>query len=274
MSNSKQIRVLHVEDEVMDSELTKLFLKKKGYDNLELTSVLSAEEALKKLPVEDFDVIVSDYKMPGMNGLEFLEELRRRGNNIPFIIFTGKGEEKVAIDALNKGANRYIKKDEKPSVLFDTLARCIKEVVEEGVKRREKEKRVKELEVRGISASKELEEEARRQYIDRDSFTREYMDLIILGVLIDKEAPMSGSDLIEEIDRRFGIRVNVETLRILLDELEEKGVIELRFSEELRSFVVGLEEGMEGLFKGPTISREVLTKFLCLVEGFKGLGGH
>ncbi len=269
MEKTDIIRVLHVEDEAVDSELTQLFLKRKGHNNFKITAVLSAEEALKKLAKEDFDVIISDYRMPGMNGTEFLEEVRKKGNKIPFIIFTGKGDEKVAMDAVNKGANRYLKKDEKPAVLFDTLARYIYEVVEEGIREREKEKRLKELEVRGISASKELEEEHRRQYIDMDSFIREYLDLIILGVFVDKEAPMSGSDIIEEIHRRFGIWVNAESLRILLDELEERGVIEMKFSEEQRSFVIGFEKGMEGLFKGPTIAREVLTKFLGLVEKFK-----
>lgn len=268
MEKTDIIRVLHVEDEVVDSELTQLFLKRKGH-NFKITAVTSAEDALKMLEKDSFDAIISDYRMPGMNGAEFLEEVRKKGNKIPFIIFTGKGDEKVAMDAVNKGANRYLKKDEKPAVLFDTLARYIYEVVEEGIKEREKEEKLKELEVRGISASKELEEEHRRLYMDKDSFISEYMDLIILGVLMDKEAPMSGSDIIEEIHRRFGIWVRAEALQILLDELEEKGVIEMKFSKEQRSFVIGFEEGMEGLFKGQTFSREILTKFSRLVERFK-----
>ncbi|MFZ2071985.1 MAG: response regulator [Halobacteriota archaeon] len=128
------IRVLHVEDEKGARDVTRLFLEKKGHNVYKITQALSAEQGLEKVENAEFDVIVSDYKMSGMDGLEFLKELRNRGNDTPFILFTGKGEEKVAIEALNKGANRYIKKQGRPDVLFDTLGRYIQEVL---VERRE-----------------------------------------------------------------------------------------------------------------------------------------
>ena len=127
--NKSPIRVLHVEDEKGALEITKLFLERKGQNDFEVTQALSAEQGLEKLENGNFDVVISDYRMPGMDGLEFLEELRKRGNDIPFIIFTGKGEERVAIEALNRGANRYIKKEGSPNVLFDNLARHIRELV-------------------------------------------------------------------------------------------------------------------------------------------------
>ena len=145
VDKSDPIRILHVEDERGALEITNLFLKRRGYNNFKITQVLSAEQGLKKLEEENFDVVISDYKMPGMNGLEFLEELRRRGNDIPFIIFTGKGEERVAMEALNKGANRYIKKEGNPTVLFDTLGRYILEIVEERAKEEERERLAREL---------------------------------------------------------------------------------------------------------------------------------
>jgi CheY-like chemotaxis protein len=54
--------------------------------NFKIAPVLSAEQALERLEKETFDVVVADYAMPGMNGLEFLGELRKKGNDIPFII--------------------------------------------------------------------------------------------------------------------------------------------------------------------------------------------
>ncbi len=128
-SGKKPIKILHVEDERGALEVTKFFLERKGQNDFEVHQALSAEQALEKLENGDFDIVISDYKMPGMNGLEFLDELRKRGNDIPFIIFTGKGEERVAIEALNRGANRYIKKEGSPDVLFDNLARHIRELV-------------------------------------------------------------------------------------------------------------------------------------------------
>ncbi len=264
------IRVLHVEDEKGAIEITRLFLKRRGYNNLEITPVLSAELGLEKLERENFDIVVSDYKMPGMNGLEFLEELRKKGNNIPFIIFTGKGEEKVAMEALNKGANRYIRKEGNPAVLFDTLGQYIREVVEERADEEEREKRLKELEERNkklLSATKKLERGLEGKYVDIVSLLRENLDLIILGLIMDK--PMSVRDIKEEIYRKFGIEVSSESIQTPLGELEEKGIIEMGYSKKRQSLIFKLEEGAEGLLRGPTFSREMLIKFLKLTEGFR-----
>jgi len=134
----EKIRVLYADDEEGAIHVTNIFLKRMGYDNIEITPALSAKQGLELLKDCDFDVIISDYMMPDMSGIEFLEEVRRRGIKTPFIIFTGRGEERVAMEALNKGANRYVRKDRKPSVVFEELARYIVELAEE--KRREEEK--------------------------------------------------------------------------------------------------------------------------------------
>ncbi len=276
---SNEIRILHVEDDAGDAKLTKLFLKKKGYDNFKITPVLSAEQGLEMLGKEQFDVVISDYVMPGMNGMEFLEVLRRKGNNTPFIIFTGRGEEAVAMEAINKGANRYVKKDEKPSVLFDTLAGYIQELVEEKERAEENARRLKQLEemnkrLQGVSNSLavEMERRGKKTYIDTYSFLTEYLDFIILGVLLDKNEPISESEILEELQRKFGLMINPDSLGNLLNELEEKGILERAFLKERNSFVFKLEEGMEGLLRGPTFSREMLTRFLSLTEGFKKNG--
>ena len=269
------VRILHVEDDVMDAKLTRLFLKRMGYDNFDITNARSAEQGLKILRNENFDVVVSDYKMPGMNGIEFLEKLRREGNGIPFIIFTGKGEERVAMEALNKGANRYITKNGAPAVLFDMLVRYIQEVVEEKEREEEKARRMKQLEEmvsRLQSASKALtvERRGKKTYIDTYSFINEYLDLIILGLLVDNNEPMSEADIKKELQRKFGsMMINQKAFGDSLNELEEYGAIEREFSKERASFVFKLEEGMENLLRGPTFSREMLTKFLRLTEGFK-----
>ena len=148
-SNFAPIRILHVEDEVGELELTRLFLKRMGGDDFKISIALSAEEALDKLERERFDVIISDYKMPRMTGIEFLEALRRTGNDTPFIIFTGKGEEKVAMDALNKGANKYIVKGTDPAIQCGELANSIREIVEKR-KIRELLEEVKERYNRGL----------------------------------------------------------------------------------------------------------------------------
>jgi len=76
-----------------------------------------------------FDVIVSDYQMPEKDGLDFLRELRESGNNIPFILFTGKGREEVAVKALNLGADRYFNKIGHPETVYGELAHGIRQAV-------------------------------------------------------------------------------------------------------------------------------------------------
>lgn len=128
---SKPIRVLHVDDEPADLEITRIFLKRRAKTNFVIVSVLSAEEALDKLKSEHFDVVISDYRMPGMDGLEFLEAVRNDENltHIPFIIFTGKGGADVATVALNKGADRYIAKNGNPTQQCDELVHTIRDLL-------------------------------------------------------------------------------------------------------------------------------------------------
>jgi len=81
------IRVLYVDDEPAMLEIVKRFLE--SYDPfIAVYAVISPEEALEVLKEESFDCIVSDYSMPGMNGVEFANEAIRR-KRIPFIIYTG-----------------------------------------------------------------------------------------------------------------------------------------------------------------------------------------
>ena len=66
--------------------------------------------ALKKLKTISYDVIVSDYMMPEMDGIEFLSIIRKKYPSLPFIIFTGRGREEVVIRAFEKGADFYLQK--------------------------------------------------------------------------------------------------------------------------------------------------------------------
>lgn len=127
----RPIRVLHVDDEPSDLEITRILLKRKAKDTFKVVSVLSAGEALNKLESELFDVIISDYRMPEMDGIKFLENVRNNEslNHIPFILFTGVGGAEIAVDALNKGADRYIPKNGNPIKQGNELARAINELL-------------------------------------------------------------------------------------------------------------------------------------------------
>jgi HEAT repeat protein len=129
-NKTNTINILHVEDEIGALEITRLFLKKAGYSNFQITPALNVNDALVKLKTKSFDIIVSDYKMPGMNGIEFLKKIREMDINIPFILFTGKGMDETENEAMSLGANKYLKKEGLPNILFDKLGRYINEELE------------------------------------------------------------------------------------------------------------------------------------------------
>ena len=93
--------------------------------SLNIDNACCVDEALKKLSTINYDIVVSDYEMPQKNGLEFLKELREQNNKIPFILFTGKGSEEVAIQALNIGADGYYNKQGSPETVYGELCHGI-----------------------------------------------------------------------------------------------------------------------------------------------------
>jgi PAS domain S-box-containing protein len=124
----KLIRVLHVDDELGLLNVTKQCLELQG--PFQVDTAGSVEEALNKLKEKEYDAVVSDYQMPGKDGLEFLEMLRKNGNTIPFIMFTGKGREEVAVKAWSLGADHYVNKTGDPETVYCELAHCLRSTVE------------------------------------------------------------------------------------------------------------------------------------------------
>ncbi len=134
------MQVLHVDDDASFLKVAKQCLKMQG--RLQVETAVSVEEAMEKMKEKTFDAIVSDYVMPEKDGLEFLKELRDSGNSIPFIMFTGKGREEVAIRALNLGADQYLNKTGDPETVYGELAYGMRKIV----KAKRDEERVRESE--------------------------------------------------------------------------------------------------------------------------------
>ncbi|MFZ1127650.1 PAS domain S-box protein [Methanoregula sp.] len=100
--------ILYVDDDQNLLAVNKILLEKTGA--FSVTTLPSAKESLDRISSERFDAILSDYQMPEMDGIAFLKCVRARHGSLPFILFTGKGREEIAIEALNNGADFYIQK--------------------------------------------------------------------------------------------------------------------------------------------------------------------
>jgi PAS domain S-box-containing protein len=116
-------KVLYVDDEPALCSLTKIFLEKTGYFSVK--TAISAKEGYLYIGMDEYDAIVSDYQMPEVNGIEFLKVVREKAADLPFILFTGKGREEVAIEAIDNGADFYLQKGGDPVSQFAELSHKI-----------------------------------------------------------------------------------------------------------------------------------------------------
>ena len=100
---SQPIRLLHIDDDPSFVELLRDAMGAE-YDEFDITSATEPEEGLQILDEEPIDCVVSDYDMPAKNGLEVLDAVRAEHPDMPYILFTGKGSEEIASDAISRGA--------------------------------------------------------------------------------------------------------------------------------------------------------------------------
>ncbi len=109
MIDTADIRVLHVDDDVAVTDITAEVLERET-DRLVVDCVHSVPAGVDKLAGESFDCIVSDYQLPEQTGIEFLETIREEDSELPFILYTGRGSEAVASEAIAAGATDYLQK--------------------------------------------------------------------------------------------------------------------------------------------------------------------
>ncbi|MFA4877659.1 MAG: PAS domain S-box protein [Methanoregula sp.] len=121
------ISLLYVDDEPDLLDLGKIFLE--GNGTFSVTRASSGEEGISLMAGQDFDAIVSDYQMPGMDGIDFLKKVRSSHENIPFILLTGRGREDVVIEATKNGADFYLQKGGVPRAEFAELAHTIMQAI-------------------------------------------------------------------------------------------------------------------------------------------------
>ncbi len=131
------LRVLIVEDCDDDAQLLLVRLRRAGYSP-DYVRVDNAEDLRKALQAHNWQIVISDYAMPGFSGLEALRILREQDRETPFILVSGTVGEEIAVEAMRTGANDYIMK-ENLARLMPAIDRELRDVRERTDRRRAEE---------------------------------------------------------------------------------------------------------------------------------------
>jgi DNA-binding NtrC family response regulator len=117
--------ILVVDDEKSQREILEMILSGEGYD---VTTASSGEAAMKFVESRRFDLVLTDLKMTGMDGLELLKELTNYDKSIIVILLTAHGSVDSAVDALRLGAFDYLQKPYDSAKLLETVSRALKKL--------------------------------------------------------------------------------------------------------------------------------------------------
>ena len=203
------IHVLHVDDEPDFADMAASFLERED-ERLSIRTATSAEAGLERLGDDEFDCVISDYDMPGTTGIEFLRTVRDDYPDLPFILYTGKGSEEVASDAISAGVSDYLQKEtgtDQYSVLANRITNLVSQyraiaTVEEYASHREESEQYRQqlLEIVSDTALPDSEKIDRLLALGRDRLGVENGHLVIIDEETDRHEVVraSGSEIVRE----------------------------------------------------------------------------
>jgi DNA-binding NtrC family response regulator len=103
-----EISILVIDDDESFLSMTETFLAR--HDDFSVNTTTEQERVIEAVEDGTVDCVVSDYDMPGTDGIELLDTVRERDASLPYILFTGRGSEDVASEAISAGVTDYLQK--------------------------------------------------------------------------------------------------------------------------------------------------------------------
>jgi signal transduction histidine kinase len=207
------MKILVIEDNPDHALLTKRVLEKanQGY---QVNSAREAEEGLRMIIEESYDLVICDYRLPGLSALDVLKKMSEKRQDLPFVVVTSSGSEKIAVELMKEGAYDYVVKD---SSYEDALPIVIQRAIDRYNVKKEKERLEKEL--------RESNEKLKEMYEIKSSFTsmvshelRTPLTAIKEGIaiMLDGSAGEINADQKEFLDIA---KRNVDRLKRLIDDV-------------------------------------------------------
>jgi len=119
---NKIAKILYVDDEVSALKVLSAIIKKAGFD---VITASTAEEAISLLKKTEVNIIILDYRLPGMDGIEMLRWLKQEGIKVPTVMLTAYGTIEKAVEAMKLGAYHYLIKPVDPELLINVINEAI-----------------------------------------------------------------------------------------------------------------------------------------------------
>ncbi|MBN1167370.1 MAG: PAS domain S-box protein [Methanospirillaceae archaeon] len=200
------ISVLYVDDEPNLLRVVQIILEQTGEFHVDIAA--SARIALDSMDIRSYDVIISDYQMPDMDGIAFLKTVRNMYGDIPFIIFAGRGREEIGIEAINNGADSYLQKGGNPKAGFAELVYQVKQAV-----------RRKEAERSFVQSQKQLADII--DFLPDATFAIDRSGIVIAwNRAIEEMTGVSKKDMLGKGDHAYGIPFHGVTRPVLIDLID------------------------------------------------------
>ena len=207
-------KLLVIEDNPDHLLLVKRILRNASGGAYQMDSASQAEEGLRKILEESYDLVLCDYRLPGSSALDILKGMKEKDKELPFIVITSSGSEKIAVELMKEGAYDYVVKD---SSYENTLPLVIQRAKDKYNAKKEKEKLEKEL--------SESNEKLKKMYAIKSDFTsmvshelRTPLTAIKEGIAIvlDGSAGQINAEQAEFLDMA---KKNVDRLKRLIDDV-------------------------------------------------------
>ena len=121
MATNRKTRILVLDDEPIVCKRLKPALEKLDY---EVETFVNSREAVERIRETEFDIVITDLKMDGIDGLQFLEEVKKRSQRTEVIVITGFATMATAKESFSKGVFDFIAKPFKPSEILGVVKRA------------------------------------------------------------------------------------------------------------------------------------------------------